>query len=161
MLLVVGILIIVTIIPSFKMAFAASSDSASIQAADSAINQAFKNVLAAEKTGGNVTQLLTNLNNAVELLSEANNAYQSGDTNGVSSNADNARSIANQVNSDALTLQNVSISQSHNRFLFTIIFSIASPLIYVVIFLVGWRRFKRGYNKRLLALKPKVVNNGA
>ena len=69
------------------------------------MGQAFNSVLDAEKAGANVSHLLVKLNAAVELLSDAQNAYNSGNTANVTSLANNAIQIANQVNDDALNLR--------------------------------------------------------
>lgn len=161
-LIIISVLLVLTVNPCLHIAFvSASNESASVDAANSSINQAYTNVLSAENAGGNVSQLLTSLNVAAELLAQADNALRSGDLTDVSSNADNARLIANQVNSEALSLKSAAISNSQNQFLLTVMFSINAALIYVVILLIVWRRFKRRYNKRLLSMKPEVVNNGA
>jgi len=160
-LLAVTVIFVVTVIPSFNLAFAATNNgNTSIQAANSSINQAFQNVLAAEKDGANVTRLLTNLNNAGELLTKAENAYHMGDLNSTSSNANNALLIATEVNTAALTLKNTSAIQSQNNFRYTIIFSASAASIYVVILFIVWRRFRQGYNKKLLSLKPEVADDG-
>lgn len=158
----VAILLIITVIASLQITLVkASNESASIQAANSSINQAFTNVLAVEKAGGNVTQLLARLSSAGELWAEADNAYRSGNLANVTSEAENARLIADQVNSDALSLQNASISRSQNNFLLTLIFSVDGVFVFVVVLLLVWRRFKRGYMKKLRGLKPEVVENTA
>lgn len=159
-ILVAVIMLLITIVPSFHMTFVkASNESASIEAADSSINQAFTNVLAAEKAGGNVSQLLAKLNSAGELLAEADNAYRSGNLVNITSKAENARLIADQVNSDALSLLNASIGRSRNSFVLTLIFSVDGALVFVVVLLLVWRRFKRDHMKKLLGLKPEVVEN--
>lgn len=140
----------------------ANIESASIETANSSINQAFTNVLLAEKAGGNITQLLTRLNSAGELLAEAENAYQSGNTANVTSKAENARQIADQVNVDAIKLRDVSLVESQNNFWFTLAFSVVvGAVVFGIILLLVWRRFKRAHLKKLLGLKPEVVENTA
>lgn len=139
----------------------ASNERASIEAADSSINQAFTNILAAEEAGGNVTQLLARLNSAGSLLAEADNAYRNGNLVNVTSKAENARSIADQVNSDAISLQNASISRSQNSFILTLIFSVDGAIIFAVVLIIVWRWFKRGYMKKVLTSKPEVIKNTA
>jgi hypothetical protein len=158
----VAILLIITVIAGLQITLVkASNESASIQAANSSINQAFANVLDAEKAGGNVTQLLAKLNSAGEFLAEADNAYRSGNLANVTSEAENARLMADQVNSNALSLLNASIGGSQNSFVLTLIFSVDGVFVFVVVLLLVWRRFKRGYMKKLHGLKPEVVENAA
>ena len=72
--MLVVILSVLAIMPIFHLPIVkANNETASIQAADASINQAFTNVLAAEKAGGDVTQLLAQLNTAGALLAEAEN----------------------------------------------------------------------------------------
>ena len=154
------ILSTMTVVLGFYIPFVnASNETASINAANSSINQAFTNVLAAEKSGANVTQLLTKLNTAGEFLAQANNYYRGGNLANVTSNADNARSIANQVNTEAITIRNNSVARSQNSLLISLIFSFGGSLVFVVVLLLVWRRFKRSYLKKLLGLKPLGVEN--
>lgn len=151
-----------TIMQGFCVTFVkASNERASIEAADSSINQAFTNILAAEKAGGNGTQLLARLNSAGNLLAEADNAYRNGNLVNAASKAENARSIADQVNGDAISLLNTSVSRSQNNFILTLFFSIDGAILFAVVLLLVWRRFKRGYMKKVLASKPEVTKNTA
>ena len=160
--IVFAVLLVITLTVSLQITpVKASNESASIEAANSSINQAFTNVLAAEKAGGNVTQLLTDLNSAGQLLAAAENAYRSENLTNVTSYSENATSIANQVNSGALSLLNASSNRSQNNFWLTLVFSIDGSFVLVVVLLLVWRRFKRNYLKNLLGLKPRVVKNAA
>ena len=157
--LVLALLLLTVTIAAFQTPLVLADEKASIETADLSINQAFISVLAAEKAGGNVTQLLTELNTAGELLAEAENAYRSGNLANVASKAENARQIADQVNSDALTLRDVSLVESQNNFWMTLAFSVVSVVVFGIVLLLVWRRFKRGYIKKLFALKPEVVED--
>lgn len=158
----IALILIMAITTCLRTTFVkASSESTSIQAANSSIDQAFANTLAAEKAGGNVTQLLAKLNNAGALLSGADSAYLSGNLANVTSNADKARLMADQVNSAALSLLNASVGSSQNSFWLTLVFSVDGAFVFVFVLLLVWRRFKRDYKKKLLGLKPKVIKNAA
>ncbi len=148
------------VIPSLHSSTAKASDETiSMQAADNSINIAFTNVLAAEKAGGNVTQLLARLSNAGQLLAEAQNEYNNGNLANVNSLAGKASLLANQVNGNAISLRNISVTNSENNFLSTAFFSLAAILTLTVILFFTWRRFRRGYNLKLLGMKPEVGNN--
>ncbi len=154
-------LIFLIMIPSAHLSLIiVSNESSSIQAGNNSINQAYTNILAAERAGGNVSQLLASLNVAAELMAQAENAYQSGDLTSVNSNTDNARLIANQVSTEAIALKDASISASQNQFLFTIMFSLFGALNYLVVIMIIWRRFKLEHKKRLLSKRPEVTVNG-
>jgi len=137
----------------------ASNETADIQTAKASINQAFSNVLAAEKAGGNITQLLAKLNTAGALLAEAGNAQKTDNVDNTIALLENSRSIANQVNSDAIILRNSSIRQSQVSTLLTILMSIGASVALTIIMFVMWRRFKHGYDRKLLTLKPEVAQN--
>jgi hypothetical protein len=131
----------------------------SLQVAESALDQAFSSVLNAEKAGGNVTQLLAELNTAGEIVAEAENAYHSGNTAIVTSLANNASQIANQVNDESLNLRNVSLVDSQNSLWLTLIFSVIGAVVFGLSLLFVWRRFKSVFTKKLLGTKPEVVDN--
>ena len=140
--------------------FAQTDQAASkLQAANSAVGQAFNAVLDAEKAGGNVTQLLVKLNTAGELLANAQNIYNSGNPANVTSMAESVTQIAEQINSEAINLRNISVVESQNSFWLTLIFSIVGAVVFAVSLLYVWRRFRRSFMKKLLGLKPEVVEN--
>jgi hypothetical protein len=155
------ILLVVTPLSSLYIstALAQSSADTSIQTANASINQAFTNILAAEKGGANVNQLLSRLNDAGGLLAEAENAYQTGDLSNVNSKADSASLIAVQVNSDAVALLNGIEANNRNKFITPFLFSIISIVVFLIVLALVWRRFKRGYYKKVLDSKPEVVND--
>jgi hypothetical protein len=154
------ILLALTIMSSLYVPLTkASSETASINAANSSIDQAFSNVIAAEKAGANVTQLLLELNSAGTLLAQAENSYNAGNLANITSSANNAQTIANQVNNDAIRLRNESITFAQNNLLLTLVFSLGGAFVFVVILLLVWRRFKRSYMKKLLELRPRGVEN--
>jgi cell division protein FtsB len=130
-----------------------------LQAANSAVGQAFNSVLDAEKAGANVTQLLAKLNTAGAILADAQNELNSINTVNITTNLENAVQIANQVKADALDLRNVSLVESQNSFWLTLIFSVVGAIVFGVSLLFVWRRFKRSYTKKLLGSKPEVVDN--
>ncbi len=136
-----------------------ADEEVSIQSATSSINLAFTNVLAAEKAGGNVTALLARLDGAGDLLADAQNAYQAGNPSSVVSKADNARQIADQVNTEALTLKDFSLMLGRNSFWFTVIFSVVCSIVFILIMIIAWQRFSGSYTKKLLSMKPEVVYN--
>jgi hypothetical protein len=128
--------------------------------ATSAISQAFNNVLAVETLGGNVTTLLSRLNTAGQFLSQAQNSYFSGNTTGAVENIQNAYSLANEINNQALALQTAAANQSNLTIIQTIALSTVGAVIFVLILLAVWRRIKISYFKRLLDSKIEGAANG-
>ncbi len=130
-----------------------------MQEANTAIKRAFNAVLDAEKVGANVTQLLAKLNTAGTILADAQNALNSGNTTNIPSNVENAVQIANQVNNDAITLRNDSLVRSQNSLWLTLTFSIVGAIVFGISLFIIWRRFKRSHLKKLLSMKPEVIEN--
>jgi hypothetical protein len=142
--------------------FAQTDSSAlKLQAANSVVGKAFSSVLEAEKAGGNVSQLLVRLNTAGKFLTDAQNAYNSGNSSNVTSMVENALQIANEVNGDAVNLRNASLVESQNSFWLTLTFSIVGAVVFSASLLFIWRRFKRSFIKKLLSMKPEVAQNTA
>lgn len=129
------------------------------QTTNNALKQAFNSVLNAEKAGANVSQLLVKLNTAGEFLSEAQNKYNSGIIENVTSILKNARQIADQVNADAVNLRNESLSKSQYTVFFTLVFSIAGSIIFGILLFFVWRKLKRAHLIKQLRMKPKVIEN--
>ena len=123
------------------------------------LGQAFNAVLDAEKAGANVTELLSKLNTAGDLLAGAQNVLNSGNSVNITSNLENVRLIADQVNVDAVNLRNVSLVNSQNFHWLILTFSVMGAVVFVFFLLVVWRRFKRGSIRKLLETKPEVVEN--
>ena len=140
--------------------FAQTDQTTSIlQTANNSLGQAFNSVLDAEKAGGNVTQLLAKLNSAGNILADAQNALNSGNSENITSNVENVLQMANQINEDALNLRNVSLVESQNSLWLTLIFSFVGAGVFSLSLLFVWRRFKRVFIKKLLETKPEVVDN--
>ncbi len=137
----------------------ADSEQASIEAANSSINQAFGVVLDAEKAGGNVTALLAELNEAGSLLAEAENAFRTGNLTEVTVKTGNATRIAENVRNEASNLRDTSLANSQNAFWFILLFSAISSAVFTLVLGLVWRRFRSTYLKKLLKEKPEVVTN--
>lgn len=130
-----------------------------VKEADLAIQSAFAEVLAVEKAGGKVSWLLVELNDAAALLVEAENAYLAGDLNTAVANADQARSIAQQVQSNASSLSDGQLVKSQFAFWLTLAGSIVGVVAFSMILLLAWKRFSRSYLKKMSNLRTEVVND--
>ncbi|HUK85566.1 MAG TPA: hypothetical protein VLU95_06875 [Candidatus Acidoferrum sp.] len=158
----VSITIAILILPCLCLSFVkATGETESIDLANSSMETAFTNVQAAQQVGANVTQLLARLNNGAVLLTQAINSYNGGNMANVTINAENARSIADQVNNDAINLKNNTINQSKNNFLLTTLLSVIAASIFVFLLVLVWRRFKRSYLNKKLALRPEGAENAS
>jgi hypothetical protein len=132
---------------SLHLPYAVADTSANIDAANASVQKAFTAVYAAEKTGGNITQLLSDLNTAGALLAESENAYNSGNLTGASAAAGSASSIAVQVATQANALTNVSQIDGENMFWLTVGASTVGGAVFLSVLLL--------VEKRIAAKKPR------
>jgi hypothetical protein len=139
----------------------ADEASASVEVADAAVREAFNATLNAEKAGANVSGQIVRLNEAGSLLDEAEIALGNGDSSGAVNNATLCIGIAESVQSDAGVLKASALDEAHTVFWTYLTFSVVSIAVFVVVLALVWRRFKRGYLKKTLAMKPEVAANEA
>lgn len=165
---IVATLLVVAVVTAssavlLQSVFAATGDDgqATIEAADSAIRQAFSNVLDAEKAGGNVSSLISQLDTAGSFLSDAENAYRPGNATVDDTNINSVQTIAETVNRDALILKDASIADAQRALWMNLIFSIVGSIALSIGLFVVWKKFKVAYQKKMLELKPEVTSNDA
>jgi hypothetical protein len=127
-----------------------------LQAANTAIEQAFNAVLDAEKAGANVTALLAQLNTAAGILAQAENSYRAGDNTTAAAQADSVLPIAQQVTASAQDAKQTALVVGQNAFWSTIAFTVIGAFVFVLALFLVWRRFKRSYIKSLSEAKPEV-----
>jgi hypothetical protein len=130
-----------------------------LQAANTAVNQAFNAVLDAEAAGANVTDLLAQINTAEGILAQAENSYRTGDTNTAATQADHVLPIANKVTSDAQSAEQTAIVSTQNANLSTIALTAIGIFAFILVLFLVWRKFKRNYIENLSEAKPELVNN--
>jgi hypothetical protein len=131
----------------------------SLAAANNVIDQAFYSVLAAEKAGANVTRLIDKLNGAVNLLSEAENAYRNGNIKVVEEKADAAVLIARQVTLEAQNAKEEAQNSANNSFWFTLALTINSLIVLFLVLFIIWLFIKRRYMRNMVKLKPEVITD--
>jgi hypothetical protein len=117
--------------------------------------------LDAEKAGANVTGLLAQLNVAAGVLAQAENSFRTGDFNTSATQVDSVLPIAQEVTNSAQDAKQTALVSGQNAFWFTIAFTEIGASVFVLVLFLVWRRFKRGYIKKSLGLKPEVVENTA
>jgi CHASE3 domain sensor protein len=137
--------------------FAQTDQTASnLQAANSALEQAFNAVLDAEKAGANVTGLLGQLNVAEGDLAQAEISDRVGDCNAAVAQADSVLSIAQKVAALAQDSQQSAIVSGQNAFWSTIVFTVVGAFVFVLALFLVWGWFKRHYIKSLSNAKPRL-----
>lgn len=155
------ILIVIVTVNFNATTVLANNEQIIINNAAATINQAFNNLLAVEKAGGNISQLLNELNEAGSLLADAKNSYRNNNLSSVITKAQEAREIAIKVNNETLNMRFVSLIGTQDSLWLTLVFSVVSAIIFTVLILLIWRRFKRDYISKLLDMKPEVIDNAA
>jgi hypothetical protein len=140
---------------------AADEASSSVAEADVAVREAFQATLNAERAGANDSGLMLRLNEAGVVLGEAEIAFVKGDSSGAVDNASLCISIAESVKSDADVLKASALDEAQAVFRTSLIVSVVGIAAFVVVLVLVWRRFKRGYVRKTLGLKPEVAYDEA
>ena len=142
---------------SERYVFAQTDQTASkLQAANTAVEQAFNAVLDTEKAGANVTDLLAQLNNAAGILAQAENSYRTGDSNTAAAQADSVLPIAQEVTTSAQEAKQTALVSGQNAFWSTIAFTVIGAFVFVLVLFLVWRWVKRIYINNLSQAKPEV-----
>jgi hypothetical protein len=115
--------------------------------------------LDAERVGANVSGLILRLNEAGELLAEAEMAYRVGNFSEAASKADQCYMLADGVIGEASSLKSSALADAQARFSSTLIFSLAGAVVFVTALILIWFLFKPFYAKKLLRMKPEVASN--
>jgi hypothetical protein len=123
--------------------------------ADQALRSAFDSVVVAEQDGANVSVLLTRLNWAGGNLTWAEMALAAGNFSDAVGFAGVCRSEAVSVEADAVVLRNDAVIVAGNWWM-TVVFSVTGSVVFVVVLVFVWRRFRQGYLKRVLKFRPEV-----
>ena len=137
----------------------ADDNTSKLQAANTAVEQAFNAVSSAEKTGSKVTGLIEQLNVATGLLAQAENSYRTGDSRAAANYVDQAVPIAQQVKAQATAVKTSAISSKQNTFVFTIVFVVIGSEIFILSLFFVWRLIKKRYINEILESKPEVADN--
>jgi hypothetical protein len=139
----------------------ADEASSSVGEADVAVRQAFNATLDAERAGANVSGLILRLNEAGEILVEAEIALGNGNSSEAASKAGQCIGIAESVKGDADVLKASALEKAQTVFWASLAFSVVGIAVFVVVLEFVWRRFKRGYVGKMLGMKPEVAADEA
>jgi predicted dinucleotide-utilizing enzyme len=115
--------------------------------------------LDAEKSGANVTGLLAQLNDAANLLVQAENSYSAGDTTAAANKADSVLTIAQEVNAAAQVARETASVNARNVLVSAILLAIIGALVISLGLFMLWRWFKQRYLNKLSETKPEVTSN--
>jgi hypothetical protein len=125
-----------------------------LKEADYTMQQTFVAVLSAERAGANITNILNRLNYVTNTLSKYSNAYHYGGQAVTTDNIDSLISVANNINTDAVSAQlNASLARQAIEFQ-TLAFSTVGGVILVIFLFISWRWIKRNHLKQILDKRP-------
>ncbi len=127
-----------------------------VAGADQALRAAFRSVLDAEQSGANVSALLPRLNEAGSALTVAEEALTAGNYSDAAVSAGVCKSLANGVEGDAVVLKSDAVAAAGNWWV-TVVLSVVGSVVFVGVLFFVWRRFRRGYLKRMLGSRPEVT----
>ena len=140
------------------LCLAATFDDArvAVNQAERDVGLAFVAVAEAEGAGANVVELLSKLDEAGVLLSEANHALDVQNYDGAFSSATSANSVVDGVADYAMTLKVLAEKSRGDRLLYAVAISGIGLFLLAVFSFYGWRFLKRRYVERVLDMKPEV-----
>jgi hypothetical protein len=117
--------------------------------------------LDAERAGANVSGLILRLNEAGGILAEAEIALRNGNSSEAASKASQCIGIAESVKGDADVLKVSALEKAQTVFWTSLTFSVVGIAVFVVVLMLVWRWFKRGYVGKMLGMKPEVTTGEA
>ncbi|EMR72944.1 hypothetical protein MCGE09_00443 [Thaumarchaeota archaeon SCGC AB-539-E09] len=127
--------------------------------AENAIFSAFKLIQEVEKQGGDVHYFVERLDEASDLVVEAWRLANIGELDEVELKAERSLLISNAVKEGAISLVEFSIENSQKQFWNSVSLRIGVSMVIVVTSFFSWRMFKRYFLKRMLTMRPEVVND--
>jgi hypothetical protein len=117
--------------------------------------------LDAERAGANVSGLILRLNEAGGILAEAEMALGNGNSNEAASKAGQCIGIAQSVKGDADVLKASALEEAQTLFWTSLTFSVVGIPVFIVVLMLVWRWFKRGYVRKMFGMKPEVAHGEA
>lgn len=110
-----------------------------IDSAELTLLIAYRNVLAAESAGADITALVESLNEAVDLLNQAKESYDSGDYASALDHSSRSKELSEKVTSEAEQLKAEAERTSQ---ISAAAFFIGVPLLLVALVVAGYYGFK-------------------
>jgi hypothetical protein len=114
-------------------------------------------VLDAERSGADVSLLVEDLNTAQHQLSGVWVFDAVGDTEGATLAIAQSQLIAQEVAAEAKQLKATTIAANQSRLMNSALVMIAGGAGLCLILLLAWKRFKRGYVRRLRRSVPELA----
>ena len=122
--------------------YSTAATAANFASANASVASAFQSLYSAEKSGGNVTSLTVQLNQAVALIQKAQ-SENSTDPSLATADLQNATSIANQVASESVAVGQSGASALRMRDSESIASAIVIVVAVILVYIYGGRIFRR------------------
>jgi len=146
-------------LPSRLFFVKGSNEASLIEEAESKLHVAFEAVLEAESVGANVSGLIARLNEAGELLAEAEIADKIGSFSEAVSKAEQCSVLADGVMDEAITLKGEVLAGAQIAFWQDLTVTAMGSAVFLVAMFFVWGWFKRAYAKKLLRMKLEVASD--
>jgi len=127
-----------------------------INVAERDIIQGYDAIILAEKNGVNIVNLVRDLNDAIDSLSEARIRYYQGDFEAAFSYLTACKEISTVVREEASALYLSAVEESEKKLFQNSILIRVSIIIIFFSFIFIWKIFKQHYIKKILDMKPMV-----
>ena len=128
-----------------------------VSQAEDSLEAAYLSVLKAERMGGDISEIVTFLNTALEYFSEAEIALESREYDAAVQLAGKAVEASNAVLEADIILLVVAGHVEEEAFRNQLFLSSALVCLVVMFGFLGWRRFKVYYVSRVMDVRPEVV----
>jgi len=128
-----------------------------VSQAEDSLEAAYLSVLKAERMGGDISEIVTFLNTALEYFSEAEIALESREYDAAVQLAGKAVEASNAVLEADIGLIVVAGHVEEEAFRNQLFLSSVMVCLIVLFSFLGWRRFKVYYISRVMAVRPEVV----
>jgi hypothetical protein len=131
--------------------------SLAVSRADEAIKAAYGAVVEAEKAGGDVSSLVSELNRALDGFSEGKMAFDSGTYDVALPLVEGAIEISDGVLNSAVWLKRLAEYIREVTFRNRLVITAVVVCFIVAFGFAGWSLFKDYYLRRVMGLRPEVV----
>jgi len=153
-------MVLILISPSYGLALCGSDVGgarSAMESAEETLASAYLSVLEAERAGGDISELVARLNGALEYLSGAERAFESGEYDEAVLSAGKAVEASDAIGSDAVALNQLAEYQGEIQFRSQLVISFELVYFTVLLGFLGWSLFKDYYLRRMRGLKPEVA----
>ena len=143
--------------PVFSRAVDQGEAESMVANANDGIEEAYLAVVEAERAGGNVTELVSRLNDAIVLLETAERRLDSGEYDEAFTYAEEALEQSNVIKEEAQSLRSLAELRAEIEFRNRLVISIMISFYVILFGYVGWFYFKRYYIRKISETRPEIA----